>query len=276
MRFAMVAGKRAPPSPGLNGTCPACESPVIARCGTERVHHWAHRSMRNCDSWWEPETEWHRSWKDKFPHDWQETIKFAANGEKHIADVCCPNGAVIEFQHSHLRPEERAARERFYGNMVWVVDGLRLSRDLPRFRSGAGDLSTGPIAGVFLTRFPEEILPSKWVHCPVPVLFDFAPHNKPVEELEPIERPLCCLLPGRVFSQAVILRLSREDFITWAQNKPVPIPTRKILEMVYQSIVVRAAQEKRASAARVHRLALVTQAPRFPHSRRYKRRFKRH
>ena len=42
----------------------------------------------------------------------------AQSGEKHVADVNTQSGMVIEFQHSHLDPLERAARERFYGNMV--------------------------------------------------------------------------------------------------------------------------------------------------------------
>ena len=33
---------------------------------------------------------------------------------------------VIEFQHSHMDAQERTSREKFYKNMVWVVDGTRL------------------------------------------------------------------------------------------------------------------------------------------------------
>jgi hypothetical protein len=36
------------------------------------------------------------------------------------------------LQPAH-KAEERAAREGFYGNMVWVADGTRLQRDFPRF-----------------------------------------------------------------------------------------------------------------------------------------------
>lgn len=39
----------------------------------------------------------------------------------------------IEFQHSHIQPRERTSREKFYRNMVWVVDGTRLKRDYQRF-----------------------------------------------------------------------------------------------------------------------------------------------
>jgi competence protein CoiA len=69
----------------------------------------AHRGERFYDLWWEHETEWHRTWKSKFPDDWQEVvIRQDALGEKHIADVHTSHGLTIEFQHSHLRPEERS------------------------------------------------------------------------------------------------------------------------------------------------------------------------
>src|SRR5215467_9799523 len=61
--------------------------------------------------------------------DCQETVHFAQSGEKHVADVKTQSGMVIEFQHSFLKAEERAARESFYRKMVWVVDGRRRKRD---------------------------------------------------------------------------------------------------------------------------------------------------
>ncbi|WP_419788916.1 competence protein CoiA family protein [Mucilaginibacter sp. E4BP6] len=35
--------------PGLKGLCPGCWQPVIAKCGTERIHHWSHVSTKACD-----------------------------------------------------------------------------------------------------------------------------------------------------------------------------------------------------------------------------------
>jgi hypothetical protein len=69
-------------------------------------------------------------------------------GETHIADVKNPFGLVIEFQHSVLRAEERVAREAFYGNIVWVVDGLRSELDASYFRLGLGrePLQRNPLA----------------------------------------------------------------------------------------------------------------------------------
>jgi hypothetical protein len=56
-------------------------------------------------------------WKRKFPHDWCEFWKAG-----HRADVCDPNGSVIEFQHSQLGPNEIQERESFWENLIWVFD----------------------------------------------------------------------------------------------------------------------------------------------------------
>jgi Competence protein CoiA-like family len=68
--------------------CRRCNGEVIAKCGTHRVAHWAHRGMRDCDTWAEKETDWHRAWKNNFPAECQEFIQHdEQSGEKHIADV---------------------------------------------------------------------------------------------------------------------------------------------------------------------------------------------
>ena len=67
MKYALVCGKRTEASKGARGVCPSCRSDLVARCGNYRVNHWAHKGTRNCDTWWENETEWHRSWKNNFP-----------------------------------------------------------------------------------------------------------------------------------------------------------------------------------------------------------------
>jgi competence protein CoiA len=136
MEYALVSGQREEARPelrGVKGVCPYCREPVIAKCGDVRVWHWAHRGKRTCDVWWEPETDWHRGWKDHFPNTWREAIHFAHDGEKHIADVKTESGTVLEFQHSRLSRDERESRESFYPNMAWVVDALRRVQDRPQF-----------------------------------------------------------------------------------------------------------------------------------------------
>jgi competence protein CoiA len=219
MRFAITDNERSLPLPGVVGACPVCGSPVIAKCGSVRVHHWAHRGERDCDDWWEPETEWHRAWKMNFPSDWQEVIRYAASGERHIADVRTADGLTIEFQRSHLRPEERAARESFYGDMVWVVDGLRLRRDLPRFKESFSSLRLAKDPGVYLHHFPEEMFPENWLTCSAPVFFDFGCATSVDDPEATVEQHLWCLLPQRFGREAVVLKMPREQFIRVARER---------------------------------------------------------
>jgi hypothetical protein len=130
MRFANVDGNRTEALPKMRGSCPACEAEVISKCGKHVIWHWAHKGRKNCDRWWESETDWHRSWKNNFPADWQEIIHTdPTTSEKHIADVKTPGGLVLEFQHSPINPNEVSAREDFYRNLIWIVDGLRNELD---------------------------------------------------------------------------------------------------------------------------------------------------
>lgn len=124
MQFALVNHQRHAPQPRLRGACPVCGQETISKCGTRILWHWAHHGRRHCDPWWENETEWHRAWKAQFPEAMREVVYFdEATGEKHVADVKTARGLVIELQHSAMPPEELQSREKFYGRMIWILDG---------------------------------------------------------------------------------------------------------------------------------------------------------
>lgn len=231
MQFAFVNNQRVPPLPGLSGGCPSCGSEMIAKCGIHRVHHWAHKSKRSCDSWWEPEKPWHRDWKNRFPVDWQEVVLASTEGERHIADVRSPHGVTIEFQHSAIRPIERAAREGFYKNMLWVVDGCRLARDWSRFSAGFSSMRQIGQQGIYLSSFPDELFSRNWINCPVPVLFDFEQAAQ-AGGVSHIAHILWCLLPGRVFGQAIIVALSKDDFVREALAAAEVIPVQTVLKNI--------------------------------------------
>lgn len=126
MQYADVNGIKSSPSPNLKGKCFCCDSEVIAKCGSFKIWHWAHKDLKSCDPWWENETEWHRQWKNYFPKENQEIVHFdQKTGEKHIADVKTNNGVVIEFQNSPMSIEELESRESFYGNMIWIINGSK-------------------------------------------------------------------------------------------------------------------------------------------------------
>lgn len=159
-------------APGLSGECRVCGDATIAKCGQQRIWHWAHKGKRTCDTWWEPETQWHRDWKDHFPKEWQETIHSASSGEKHIADVKTEGGAALEFQHSFLPEAERQQRELFYPRFIWVVDGKRRARDRAQFFASLQTaLHDKPL--VIPAHIDDSALLRDWKASRVPVYFDF-------------------------------------------------------------------------------------------------------
>lgn len=128
MQLALLNGTRVEAFPGGKALCPTCGAAMAAKCGPRVIHHWAHEGRRNCDPWWENETDWHREWKNQFPVACREVSHLAPDGEIHRADIRTPTGIYIEVQHSSMTDTERASREGFYQNLVWVIDG-RTFRD---------------------------------------------------------------------------------------------------------------------------------------------------
>ncbi len=129
MKFSYVDGIKVEAFKGGVGKCICCGNETIAKCGSKRINHWAHKTLIDCDPWWENETPWHREWKNRFPNDWQEVIHFDdKSGEKHIADVKTKNGIIIEFQNSPMSLEELESREKFYKNVVWILNGAKFKK----------------------------------------------------------------------------------------------------------------------------------------------------
>lgn len=124
MQYSSVDGKKFPPFPKGRGICSVCDSETIAKCGEKVMWHWAHKSKMDCDPWWENETEWHRNWKEHFPENFREIVHLCGvTGEKHRADIKSDKGIILEIQNSPISLEELRAREDFYKNMVWIVNG---------------------------------------------------------------------------------------------------------------------------------------------------------
>lgn len=204
MRFALMNGQRVEAQPLASGECPGCGMPMIARCGDQRVWHWAHKGRLNCDPWWENETEWHRAWKSRFPAEWQEVVHEASDGELHIADVKTWDGWTLEFQHSAISSEERRSRECFYPGLIWVVDGLRRKKDAYQFHaawsSGEGDRN--PFSMKRRVSPPSGSLLRDWAGSRAHVFFDFGEVNR-----------LWWLYPGSDEVRAYIQDISREVFV---------------------------------------------------------------
>jgi hypothetical protein len=213
MKFALIDDIKSTATKGAKGLCPNCGAELIARCGDFKVNHWAHKGVRNCDPWWENETEWHRDWKSNFSNDWQEVILTdEITGEKHIADIKTSHGLVVEFQHSHIDPSERTKREAFYRKMVWVVDGTRLKRDYPRFLKAKDNFRLTNKKGYFIVDFPDECFPSAWLNSSVPIIFDFKGTEK-INYANDWRYPLYCLFPKSNTTWSVVAIISRQSLI---------------------------------------------------------------
>jgi competence protein CoiA len=227
MKYALINAIKTEATKGAKGICPNCGLVLIAKCGDVRTNHWSHAGNRNCDLWWEKETEWHRAWKGKFPSDWQEVILYDETGEKHIADLRTVHELVIEFQHSFIEPQERIKRENFYKKMVWVVDGTRLMRDYPRFLKGKESFRPTNQNGLFTLDYTNECFPSSWTGSSRHVVFDF-------KGLETIDDPnddrhyLYYLFPKTNIRERFVAKLTRESFIAnimsgkWFSEEPQP------------------------------------------------------
>lgn len=118
-----------------NITCKACDSKLIARKGDIKIHHYAHAKDSNClikhDG--DNKTAWHILWQNIAKPEYLEKF-MKTETEKHIADVVNEDKLVIEIQHSNISWEDIEARENFYGNMIWILDGTGgLKRDCTYF-----------------------------------------------------------------------------------------------------------------------------------------------
>lgn len=130
MKFAISQNnERITPRRGIDAVCPACGDSLIAKMGEVYTHHWSHTSIENCDQWYQPMTSWHSRWQDMFPSEWQEVV-IKKNGVWHIADIKLPNGTVIEMQHSPISPQDVRARNSFYGDVIWILDGRKRWNDV--------------------------------------------------------------------------------------------------------------------------------------------------
>jgi len=128
MKYGLKNNQRVCAQPGVEATCPLCKSDLVPKCGTVIIWHFAHKQIISCDSWYEPESEWHRDWKELFKQENQEII-IEKDGKKHIADVKLGD-EVVEFQNSTISSEDIVQRENFYGKMMWVINGNTLGKGI--------------------------------------------------------------------------------------------------------------------------------------------------
>lgn len=133
MRYAIKKNKKVEPQfSGERAFCPVCKNEVVGKIYSIRINHWAHlvKSESDCDSWYEPITEWHLNWQNLFPEQNRE-VTITENNISHRADILLNNELVIEFQNSPIKIREVERREAFYNKndrkLIWVLNGNSLA-----------------------------------------------------------------------------------------------------------------------------------------------------
>ncbi len=268
MKFALINGEKSEATKRARGLCPSCCSELTAKCGEVNVNHWAHKGNRNCDPWWENETDWHRSWKDKFPLEWQEIVHFDESGEKHIADVKTKTEWAIEFQYSFLNPEERRSRNAFYPKIVWVVSGARRKTDKLQFQKIL-DESTIVIREPLIKRvhFPEECrLLKEWSDSTALVFFDFQDEN------DTEQAGLWFLFPKTSSGDVYLSPFSRDKFIELHNNNKFDELVQNIIFPIHKELA-RSKQIKHANNMHIHPNRLPGFTRNIANKRRRRRRF---
>lgn len=125
MKWALQKEERIEPIPNQEASCPICLNPVISKCGSINIWHWSHKNLEDCDDWYEPESQWHKDWKNEFPKEQQEFTM-----GKHRADIRTSNRVIIELQNSPISSENIIDREDYYKRMIWLLNGANLAKGL--------------------------------------------------------------------------------------------------------------------------------------------------
>jgi hypothetical protein len=119
--------------------------------------------------------------------------------------------------------------------MVWVVNGVRLKRDYPRFQKGWVNFKRTNKEGFFCVDFVDESFSASWLESSVPVIFDFqgAAPSGPLDKLHEI---LWCLLPGRAGKYAIVIGISRDSFVKTASSRSQLLPVKEIIKALMESM----------------------------------------
>jgi len=187
MIYAFVDGvKRAPLAKGEKAICPDCGNILTSVIPVENIKHWRHKGG-DCDTWSEPEGEWHLKWKEYFDLDCREIcLVDTETGERHRADILCnantTNATVLELQHSNISEEERISREQFYkqkNKMFWLVH-IHSETSFNEFSFGASlDFNSSPFTYQHRTFYKmrwcgrSNQFIEKWKRATAHVFFDF-------------------------------------------------------------------------------------------------------
>jgi len=124
-------GEHIGPTSGSRAYCTTCGATVIARCGIQRIHHWAHKSNTSCSAITEPESEWKHAWRQIFKQDNCEVtinnVFFDAKGY---------NDTPIMLRVTAMDNDQAMELQGQFPNMIWIFDTQNLWGNLKLTNKG--------------------------------------------------------------------------------------------------------------------------------------------
>ena len=209
MKYAMINSQKVEAKPNLKGAlCPKCKSEMIAKCGSIRIHHWAHKKGAHCDEWAEPENAWRLNWLKAFEGFRQEEIIKQGN-ESHFVDVLTENGTPILFRQKAPSSDDMAKMESFFRGLIWFANMGASIRACKAFEKAMIEqfITESEIKNVWLCSC-EKGIPAAWLDAKYPVFLDFRCSEEIVNDY------LWCLMPKLHpddRSDRILIRFSEVD-----------------------------------------------------------------
>jgi hypothetical protein len=126
--FNTKDGTEVDPAPGLHGICLECDKEVFSKMYNPdyRHSHFSHYKSEGNDvcpgDKWDKKSEWHYNWqKSLSPPDVKIEVRIKCDNYLKRADIQLKNGRVVEVQRSSMPSLELLHREKFYGDMFWII-----------------------------------------------------------------------------------------------------------------------------------------------------------
>lgn len=150
--------------------CLECGELVKHKRGDIRAHYFSHKSSSNCAYGNDKDykSPWHIRMQNYFPKEMQEyRFKDSNTGEVHIADVFLKDSnTVIEFQKSHIDPEEFSRRTQFHTSegrrILWIYDESKPDSEYGRFKKVEGNVFLYEDHSYKWLRMPRKELEDDW------------------------------------------------------------------------------------------------------------------
>ncbi len=119
------------PTPHARGWCIACGYELIARCGSHRVKHWAHKPYSSCIAIQEDETDWKREWRQLFKPDFCEVVRDGV-----FFDAICNNDTPVMLRVTAIDTDKLVSLQEKFPKMICIFDAQKIWGNLKMVNRG--------------------------------------------------------------------------------------------------------------------------------------------